>query len=59
MYEMSAWYIGVLHVVDILEIVRYGICMMDWIVRSKLEQLVVMFKMFMVNTLSITTSTNY
>lgn len=29
LYEMFAWYIAVLHVVDILDILWYEICMMD------------------------------
>jgi hypothetical protein len=58
LYEMFAWYIGVLHVVYLLEILWYGIRMTDRIVHSKLEQFVVMLKKFIADSFNITTSTN-
>jgi len=38
-YKTVAWYIGLLHAEELLEILQCRMCIVDRIVRSKLEQL--------------------
>jgi len=39
LYKTVAWYIGLLHAEELLEIIRCRICIADRIVHSKLKQL--------------------
>jgi hypothetical protein len=39
LYKTVAWYIGLLHAEELLEILQCRMCIVDRIVRSKLEQL--------------------
>jgi len=39
LYKTVAWYVGLLHAEELLEILQCRICIADRIVHSKLEQL--------------------